>query len=282
MCKVEGLKHMLKSCKSTFNISLFDLGFLAILFFTLLASNTEAFPTSGEALIGTEVRTHNKFPPSSLSKKVARWQRKVHELVSEEGQRELKFIHITKTGGTSIEMNGKRKRISWGMFHKEYGWWHEVFPHKKSSLKLKYDWFLVVRNPWTRIVSEANCRWGGMGRIAEAKEWSREQLNDFVISKVLSRNQEMIGRGIGDHYTEQHKYLDFSQRIHILRFETLREEFDSLMKKYHLPVKMKKRFNSGKNLFNLSIVDEQLEKLVKKVYMDDFHYFGYSMDLERN
>jgi hypothetical protein len=212
---------------------------------------------------------------------ITHWQKKVQKLVHE-GQKELKFIHITKTGGTSIEMTGRRKRINWGMFHKEYGWWHEVFPDKKTSLKLKYDWFLVVRNPWARIVSEANCKWGGMGRIAEAKEWNREQLNDFVIGKVLSRNQSVKGRGSGDHYTEQYKYVDFSQRVHVLRFERLGKEFNSLMNKYHLPVRMKKHFNSGKNIFNLSIVDEQLETLVKEVYKDDFHYFGYPMDLKRN
>jgi len=267
-------------CKVTLTTTLQNLSFLATLTFTLLASNTKAFPSSKRATVGPEV----EFLPLShqFNESVTQWQKKVQKLVHEEGQKELKFIHITKTGGTSIEMTGKRKRIYWGMFHKEYGWWHEVFPHKKKSLKWKYDWFLVVRNPWTRIVSEANCKWGGIGRIAEAKEWNREQLNDFVIRKVLSRNQIQKYRGVGDHYTEQYKYLDFSQRIHVIRFERLEEEFNSLMNKYHLPVKVRKHFNMGKNTFNLSIIDEQLEKLVKEVYKDDFHYFGYPMDLMRD
>ena len=66
----------------------------------------------------------------------------------------LKFIHITKCAGTSIEDIGKKNDICWGRYHKEYNWWHEPFINLKKSLKKKYDWFVVVRNPYTRILSE--------------------------------------------------------------------------------------------------------------------------------
>ena len=40
----------------------------------------------------------------------------------------LKFIHITKTAGTTIENLGLKKNIKWGRFHKEYGpCWHRIF-----------------------------------------------------------------------------------------------------------------------------------------------------------
>lgn len=68
--------------------------------------------------------------------------------------RELKFIHITKTAGTCIENAGRKNRIQWGRHHTEYGEWHEYFPSKPAELKLKYDWFLVVRNPYERTLSE--------------------------------------------------------------------------------------------------------------------------------
>ena len=74
--------------------------------------------------------------------------------------KELKFIHITKTGDTSIEDIGKNNNIIWGRFHEEYGWWHEPFIRKHESLKSKYNWFTVVRNPYTRVISEFYCKWG--------------------------------------------------------------------------------------------------------------------------
>lgn len=49
--------------------------------------------------------------------------------------KELKFIHITKCAGTTIENLGKKNNILWGKFHKEYGWWHEIFTCKSKKLK---------------------------------------------------------------------------------------------------------------------------------------------------
>jgi len=46
----------------------------------------------------------------------------------------LKFIHITKCAGTSIEDIGKKNDICWGRYHEEYNWWHEPFINLKKSL----------------------------------------------------------------------------------------------------------------------------------------------------
>lgn len=51
--------------------------------------------------------------------------------------KELKYIHITKCAGTTIEDVGKENNIYWGRFHTEYGWWHECFPIKREELKNK-------------------------------------------------------------------------------------------------------------------------------------------------
>ena len=86
--------------------------------------------------------------------------------------KELKFIHITKCAGTTIENMGKKNNILWGRFHKEYGCnyilgppWHEIFKNQNTNLKLKYDWFVVVRNPYERLISEFYCKWGGIGKL---------------------------------------------------------------------------------------------------------------------
>ena len=51
--------------------------------------------------------------------------------------KQLKFIHITKCVGTSIEDIGKQNNIKWGRFHMEYGWWHEIFPNLPKKIKKK-------------------------------------------------------------------------------------------------------------------------------------------------
>lgn len=80
----------------------------------------------------------------------------------------LKFIHVTKTGGNSIEDIGLKHGIKWGRFdtetHKHIDKtkfkgtvWHYPFTLLDKKYKQKYDWVLVVRTPYDRILSEFYC-----------------------------------------------------------------------------------------------------------------------------
>ena len=99
--------------------------------------------------------------------------------------KELKFIHITKCAGTTIENIGKKNNILWGRFHKEYGWHHEIFPNKIPKLKLKYDWFVVVRNPYERLISEFYCKWGGVGKIDNI-----DDIDEKIITSMLDTSSQ--------------------------------------------------------------------------------------------
>ena len=135
----------------------------------------------------------------------------------------LKFIHISKNAGSSIEKIGITKNIQWGIYHSfEYGYWHNYFPNKPIQLKLKYDWFMIVRNPYNRILSEYYCEWGGIGK--KNINHTKKEMNEYLIKKIKNRDPK------GDHYTEQNKYLDENKDIHIfiLRFEKLNEDFNKL------------------------------------------------------
>ena len=81
----------------------------------------------------------------------------------------LEFIHITKTGGTSIENWGIENNIKWGFKNRNFlnkykytnsnkiSWrskWHvppSFFSNNPYKNKVT---FTVVRNPYTRIISE--------------------------------------------------------------------------------------------------------------------------------
>ena len=79
-----------------------------------------------------------------------------------ERKKHLKFIHITKNRGTTIEEIGQAFGVSWGKYHKEYDWRHKPFVTKERELIEKYDWFVIIRNPFDRINSEFHCTWGGL------------------------------------------------------------------------------------------------------------------------
>lgn len=187
----------------------------------------------------------------------------------------LKFIHISKNAGSSIEKSGLSKNLQWGIFHTfEYGHWHNYFPLKPIGLKLKYDWFMVVRNPYNRILSEYYCEWGGIGK--KNMNHTKNEMNKYLIKKIKTRDPK------GDHYTEQHKYLDTNKDIHIfvLRFEKLNEDFNKLMNFYNIKninlMKSNTKEDKNKKLeFTIEDFSKELIDLINHDYDKDFTLFNY-------
>lgn len=182
--------------------------------------------------------------------------------------KELKFIHITKTGGTSIEEIGQLANINWGRFHLRY--WHDFLSNLCSKKqKYEYDWFMIVRNPYTRILSEYHCKWGGVG--GSAKLYTKEQFNLYIAEKIKNRVP------YGGHYTPQHLYLDDDPnvKIHVLKFENLKQDFNELMKKYNIDLKLSLFKNKSNKFFTINDISEENIKLINKVYDKDFIKFEY-------
>ena len=194
--------------------------------------------------------------------------------------KQLKFIHITKCAGTCIESAGKHKGYLWGLFDDEYfvdghKYWHYIFPNLNKETKEKYDWFTVVRNPYTRILSEYSCRWGGIGSDTSIVH-TKQEMNNYLIERIQTRSMA------GCHYTEQFKYLDPSTTIHVLKFENLNEEFEQLMTQYNIEGIVleklnthKERMNTNVTYFTLSDFSNELINLINTVYQKDFELFGY-------
>ena len=185
----------------------------------------------------------------------------------------LRFIHVSKTGGQSIAVAAKRQaNIDWGMNDTDYGigiHCHRLLSDvngpslKNDTMKNKYDWFMVVRNPYERAVSEYN--------------WSGVDMNINIYLKRMISDIEMGFIESGQHIVEQYKYLEAKYTIHVLRFENLDEEFSELMKKYGYSIELKKRVNVSQK--SASIKDLSLETIeyINKVYEKDFTTFGYEM-----
>ena len=191
--------------------------------------------------------------------------------------KELKFIHITKCAGTFIENIGKSKNIDWGKNHfltGEYGHWHQPFLNKSIELKKKYDWFIIVRNPYTRILSEYYCQWGGISR--KNINHSKEEFNKFLIDKINKKPDY--------HYYEQYRYIDNVAVINIIKFENLNEELKILFEKYKIDIDLneykKENTKEEKNKqikFTINDFNYELITLINNVYKKDFELFGYEM-----
>lgn len=193
--------------------------------------------------------------------------------------KELKFIHITKTGGTSIENAGMAAGFRWGRFHNEYGWWHKCFPLLSSELKARHDWFVVVRNPYDRLISEFHCKYA-IGENLDSKTEAQQIIKArdvLMFNNILSKR--IMKRPVhGDHYTEQYRYFEKETDVSTLRFESLADDFSELMDRYGLQVKLGVVANKGiERSFEIGDISRKNIDMINEVYEMDFKMFGYKM-----
>jgi hypothetical protein len=193
--------------------------------------------------------------------------------------RELKFIHITKCAGTFIEDIGKLHGIKWGRFHEEYGFWHDIFIDKSLSLKETYDWFVIVRNPYNRILSEYYCKWGGIGN--NQVHHTIDEFNEYLINNIKNRNK-FSGTYKYGHYFEQYKYIDNTTNTTVVKYENLYDDLAVLFKKYSINIDIMKyntKINSqhsvSDRIFTTADFNSTLICLINEVYAKDFELFNY-------
>lgn len=202
--------------------------------------------------------------------------------------KELKFSHITKTAGTSIENIANENGIMWGRFDRSlfpFNQYHCPIKDINFDIKNQYDWFIIVRNPYTRIISELYCKWGNNKEIRrynldEIRNLNNNQINSYIRENILS-----IELKISNHkkygYLEQYKYLDDSVNMHVLKYENLKSDFENLMKDYGYNLELNTHVNIGNKgeykKFSIQDMDKDTITLINKVYKKDFDIFGYEM-----
>jgi len=179
-------------------------------------------------------------------------------------ERKLIFIHIARTGGTSIEV---------ALVGKD--WWYIDPDTKHISAKQaceiygkeiwdSYTKFSVVRNPWDRVVS----MW--------ATKWWHE-------SSGIPNNCtfEIFLRNLRPHPNEKYSTLFYHKILNedidfILRFETLGEDFCAMLnnmgyKNVRLPHKEKRRRKPYQEMYN-----ENTRLLVEELFKNDIEKYNYS------
>lgn len=134
-------------------------------------------------------------------------------------KRKIIFIHVPRTGGTSVKAAlefGRSKRRGIG--------YHERWDLVKQSDPIawqEYFKFSIVRNPWDRVYSiYTYYRYGGKKVTKVDPSKMPSSFGDFVYD--LAGNLDKLGIG----YTQSEfigEELDF-----VLRFEYLREDFSKM------------------------------------------------------
>ena len=177
------------------------------------------------------------------------------------------FVHIIKTGGTSIE-----KFFRGGKVHKFAKNYKKRVGNKKWN---NYFKFTFVRNPWDKMVSQ-------YFYIQKRKEGKYElKFREFILAFESCPESEYIkGNGVAVRYNpiqlpwilddNGNCLVDF-----IGRYENLQEDFNTVCDKIGIPQQKLPHENKSKHKHYTEYYDEKTKQIVAKKYAKDIEYFEY-------
>lgn len=195
----------------------------------------------------------------------------------------LEFIHIPKNAGTTIENIAKDKGVKWGRFNPDdrnyitegnCTYWHIPPKYFRDGSKYENDeTFCVMRDPYQRIISEYAYRHKNMPEMDNKTDlniWLQEHLTDTYVKK---------GK-LNCHFVPQVQYMynDRGNKTcdHVLNFNNLTDEFNTLMTKKDIDLKLEE--NKKDNITNFNLKPEDIDSdnriLIDKYYKDDINLWN--------
>jgi hypothetical protein len=202
--------------------------------------------------------------------------------------KELKFVHIPKCAGSSVEAIGYVKQVYWGKNDNELknlmrrasnnkiSFWHIPLRNLNNILLkkyiYKYDLFAIVRNPYNRCISEY---FFFKKNLYNNNNFSTAEMNIFIINNLFEDNYDHDG-----HFIPQYKYIydNNSNKIikYIFKTENLDNEFNKLMIKYNLDISITNiKINKSTNLYSVNDLSTECIRKINEYYHLDFYLFGY-------
>jgi len=160
-------------------------------------------------------------------------------------------------------------------------------PYKNAKL------FVVVRNPFDKIISDYYYTYKVLRKKTPKEKYNDELfMNQYITRKLdfmkgaikgdfFLKENKTIGNkeyfSASGHFIPQYDYVyEGTKRIidHVLHFESLDEEFESLMEMYNMNVILPKRKERKKVLSAKNISIENIRR-IEYMYAQDFATFGY-------
>ena len=193
------------------------------------------------------------------------------------------FVHIPKTAGTSIEkilgIGGINKKVLRThekiLINKiQYAPQHFTATILKNNIWCKDHWndyfkFSIVRNPYTRVLSEY---FWTKGKTKQHLAFDHKSFDNF-----LSRFYSSLNR---DHKLSQTTYLYEGQKLlvnKVFHFERLKATYRFLRKKCKVKVKLLPHTQKSSNKIDyLNALTSEQKDFIFELYKDDFKNFKYN------
>lgn len=182
------------------------------------------------------------------------------------------FIHIPKTGGTSILNFFKSDDMNSVSSH-----WRKY----DASEYTDYFKFTFVRNPYDKFVSEYE--WRNKQKHYHRRHYDiqgnisfKECCNKLLQGKLDSMYPQMEKI----HLWSQHKLLEHAldscdDLNYIGRFENLQEDFNIICAKIGIPHRKLPHINKSKRKHYTEYYDDETRQIITDIYAKDIKYFKY-------
>ena len=200
------------------------------------------------------------------------------------------FIHIPKTAGQSIEQYfykicGLEEKNGAALgFFRNAGETDLERANSHCSLKMYEDYyfggeipsdfkiFTVIRDPYARFWSELAYR-----RLPPPNRFPVSFRISARFLAFLARNKHPLLRDLNSHMKPQSDFIDGLRRdrVEVLRFENLAENFNALKKKWNLPNEPLPHINASKKKKKKKRSEDLANRFVGDFYARDIEMFGY-------
>jgi hypothetical protein len=181
------------------------------------------------------------------------------------------FIHIPKTGGTTIEniLREQKTPKPKGSSHKTIAFYKKKYPSEFKN----YFKFACVRNPWDRLVSAFAYRSSGGNKSQSdksiAQEWGKDFKNFLKKINTLKENVFLKPQVMFIHIDET-LCVDY-----VMRFESFESEAKKITSKLSIPINEIYKVRQSKHKHYTEYYDEETKQIVAEKYAKDIEYFGY-------
>jgi hypothetical protein len=206
----------------------------------------------------------------------------------------LKFIHIPRTGGTTIENVAKENRYFFGrfdavycgnirknsldIFDKKAPMWHSILENK-TELVNKFVFFAIIRHPIDKLISEyyrpyIDYNTGHTKNTLKIEKKEKESLETFNqnIFNILKLCKEKPNRS--GHFAQQNNFLSIDRKDYLITFDKLSYLCSALFDKYNLKINFSYRFGESKKIYDKSNLSSENITLANEVYNQDMDLFN--------